>query len=345
MPTTIRTTLDRIAANATIPNVIAAAATVDVPPRAFELSRLLAFVGTHVRGRAGEPNGRQRLALGRIQRFAETNGTIRFPGCQRTLIATELVARVLAPVYINQQNRSLCGPNSLIIDVATRRPDDYARMVIELAESSETRLNRLVVTAGRRLLWHTWARNDIAQADYIMLGSLRSSSNIFGYGLGNLDTDEPVAGATRAKTLCDWLEAAGYINVRDETITQAMAAGSQHAYFGLGSNRTNNLTGKAANLQRAINQLGAGHRIIAFTSVELAREVMRGNLVNPETRCGFGAFFKPVSRHYMLVDALAASAVNVNMTAYTWGQRIVSVPIPVATFYDHYFGHVSAQPV
>lgn len=145
-------------------------------------------------------------------------------------ITDSLDARIDDPDLIDTGLVNLCGPGAFVRFVAEDNPANYARMGINLFETGRTvlmgtgKLAGRLVTAGYDLLTHpvpntTYTRGDgskgaLDPADWIILASIRDSDNWF---FDYQDENDAVAGITTPHSMENWMRAAGYTNIVNET--------------------------------------------------------------------------------------------------------------------------------
>jgi hypothetical protein len=160
---------------------------------------------------------------------------LKFPNMNRLVIGLQLIVRVFDYNRIQQRNKSLCGPVTLMHDFAKREPLNYVRFVINMAETRRGSLmlfgaeksKFIEVDEKANFLAFTVKRTDekisIVEADYIALGSLR-------YSVTGLPYKSAMAmDATTDKEMMTWMEEMGYSNVEDHMLNRlwAVAAKSQ----------------------------------------------------------------------------------------------------------------------
>ena len=137
-----------------------------------------------------------------------------WPNINKLDLASGLVARIDNPNLINQSGTPFCGPASLVRSLATSNPDGYAQAAIDLYTRGTARINTLTVTPGNNMKRAAVPANtDVA--DWIMLGSIRDSSNWFLSAGGWFGSN--LAGVTIPSTIESWFRNAGYTDVINDT--------------------------------------------------------------------------------------------------------------------------------
>jgi len=101
-----------------------------------------------------------------------------WPKIAKLDLASGLLARVDNPNLINQAGTPLCGPASVIHALATNNPDAYVQAAIDLYSKGKAQIGTLTLSPGNNLKQAAVPANT-DPADWIMLGSVRDSSNWF----------------------------------------------------------------------------------------------------------------------------------------------------------------------
>lgn len=113
----------------------------------------------------------------------------------KTDIETYLQQHLTYPESIDQGNTSLCGPAAFFYCLASKRPDLYARYVVEMALYGKvhlslegTKSNGLTVDAPTTLLQSCQSTNIV---DWLTLATLRNGDNpMLGLACGNSLTND-----------------------------------------------------------------------------------------------------------------------------------------------------------
>lgn len=148
------------------------------------------------------------------QFMANTSIVSQWPLVDKLDFASGLLARVDDPNRINQAGTPLCGPSTLVRSVALNDPDAYAQAGIDLYSKGTARIGNLNVRAGNELKRAPVAANT-NPADWVMLGSVRDTSNWFLSPAGWFRNN--FAGITLPSTIERWFRDAGYTRIINDT--------------------------------------------------------------------------------------------------------------------------------
>jgi hypothetical protein len=158
-------------------------------------------------------------ALNRVNTFLSgtPNTSLHFLCLQRDKVGAGLLKRVADPGKIRQGPAGLCGPASLLFDLATRDPDCYASFGISLFEQGNGKINKLEVKPNRALKI-AMSPPSMDQADWLMMASIRNSENtpLCDYDAPSGDWNQ-FKGMTLPGEMKSWLKKVGYTQVVDET--------------------------------------------------------------------------------------------------------------------------------
>jgi hypothetical protein len=199
---------------------------------------------------------------------------------------------------------------------AADQPIAYAKFAIELFEKGKAPLGRHNTIAPDFKLRFVTPGNDIDQADWMTLGSLRSSEN---WLVEYWNTDQELGGISTAWELARWLGDAGYRDVREET----------NAVRDKGE----------GNLREASRLYNEGYRTILF--------IDSGMLYMEKQTDDSGI----MDRHWVVLRSPVKIANgNVSLMIYTWGnaERTIpeysSKPLSLDDFLQNYHGYVAGKP-
>lgn len=293
------------------------------------LGRACAFPGPIGRGgRAGtaeadvsssRSTSPQQRAEELVDLFAARAGRGVFTSISRKRVADGLRVRVWAPSAINQGTSSLCGPASLLFDVATRDPEAYVRYVTALWETGQGRIGRIDVRPGTDLKAFDPGRN-VEASDWIALASLRDSENWF---FDYQEDSDALAGITLPGELEGWFKKAGYT----EVVNDARAIVDKDE----------------ACLRRADDYFRKGFRVCLF---------IHSNMLSPSTQGNGSA----TADHWVVQTGRVTfgvtmiegkPATTVSLRIFTWGEGRRAVPqagvLPLDDFLDNFYGFVAAR--
>lgn len=264
------------------------------------------------------PSARER-AEEIIRRFAGRMGGGVFRCILRSAVARGLLERVQVPSAINQKGSSLCGPASLLYDVATRDPVAYAEYVISLYEEGVGHIGRLEVRPGSDLKEHD-PGTTVEASDWIALASLRDSENWF---FDYQEASDAFAGITLPHELEDWFRRTGYTDVVDD----ARVIVDQ----------------EEENVLRADDYFGRGYRVCLFIhSNMLYKEKQSNGSATPD-------HWVVLTSRVLFGSTMVGSETKrtIAFTIYTWGEGHRAVPqtgiLTVDEFLDNYYGFVAAK--
>lgn len=254
-----------------------------------------------------------------IRRFAGRMGVAAFLHIPRAAVARGLLERIQIPSAINQAGSSLCGPASLLYDVATRDPVAYAEYVISLYEEGVGHIGRLEVRPGSDLKEHD-PGTTVEASDWIALASLRDSENWF---FDYQEASDAFAGITLPHELEDWFRRTGYTDVVDD----ARVIVDQ----------------EEENVLRADDYFGRGYRVCLFIhSNMLYKEKQSNGSATPD-------HWVVLTSRVLFGSTMVGSETKrtIAFTIYTWGEGHRAVPqtgiLTVDEFLDNYYGFVAAK--
>jgi len=157
-----------------------------------------------------------------VDAFARATGAGMWPGLSRATLAAELKTRLGAPNSVHQRQTPLCGPASFTRALIIDKPDDYAQAAIDLFNTGEATVGSLKIKPGDKVR-KSAPQNGTNQADWIMLASIRDSSNALLSAGGLLGGS--AAGITVPGTLAGWFTSAGFTTVlNNASVTQTVPA-------------------------------------------------------------------------------------------------------------------------
>jgi hypothetical protein len=166
-------------------------------------------------------------------------------------------------------------------------------------------------------------------ADWMVLGAIRNSNNVFWQGTWRGDPDQELAGLTRPEELTAWLEATGiYAGVRNEA-NWVSPAGIPHA------------TGL---------EMPEGRDV----AVLLHTNLLLGAKRNRKTQLDHTFLLDQFPNHYVVAlntptvavaddVALGIAAGDVLLSVWSWGRNDLSLVVPADHFVANYYGAVIAD--
>jgi len=137
---------------------------------------------------------------------------------------------------IRQGSMNLCGPAAFFQFVIKRDPVMFATYATDLFNTGQATLGSLSIAPGDDIKQADYAgflprmtSGICPQADWMVLGGLRNSTDAFWTGSFHGDPDQELAAGTRPAELADWLTQTGlYSSVKNEA-NWMQSAGVPHA--------------------------------------------------------------------------------------------------------------------
>ncbi|MET3180632.1 UNVERIFIED_ORG: hypothetical protein ABIC43_003798 [Variovorax guangxiensis] len=255
----------------------------------------------------------------------------------RELIALQLVVRIAHYKYIEQKEHPLCGPVTFMHGIARRNIEEYVLYVTGLAEIRRGDLgpNTVKVKSGSNLLGKRPRANgadQIREADYIALASLREGSNLLAYR--SASTNRTLEGMSTATTMKQWMRDAGFRNVED------------HIHNGW----------RLAGLLRKADRTRVGQSIIEPHLRTLRLRLAGGNTVMLVAAGSLGemslgrdysqsALMRVFGGHFMLALSVQISQTGATFGLVTWGRESAAdVEIPWSKLASWYRGYICGLP-
>jgi hypothetical protein len=249
-----------------------------------------------------------------------------FPNIARSDLMNTLRERIESPIAIDQKNTDLCGPASLMFLLASYKPNVYRQYVMELYEKGTAMLGSLRVTPGESCKNYN-PNGKMDAADWVALAGLRDSENLF------LDFDSveaSIAGRTAPFMIENWLHAAGFTDIVDET----------NLY----------LTKGADDFRKAARLLEQGYHVIMFVKGA-------GIDRNAENRSWLKQLVSFPNHWVVLTDVISLKDESVEFTVFSWGRpdkdvrqhsgkRLVpqdSTPMTMDHWLQYFYGYIACK--
>lgn len=265
-----------------------------------------------------------------------------FPKIDPVKFAFQLALRIREPKLINQAATNLCGPNSLVIQMAHERPSQYATLAVQLFRTGTGFIDKLEVEPGF-LVRNGYDPLALGECDYVVLGSVRNSAAIL---LGD-NLVRTIGLLTKPGVLCDWLRRAGYTTVEDHTFFEvptyakpiaAMTGGDLHGPRPTGFAAPTAGPDKVANLRLMAAKLNAGYKVIMNAEGDLYNQLIGTGVTNS----GLAGPSNAMATHWTYVTRITLSPTLITeIKLYTWGGSIKKTNIRIANFASRYAGFVS----
>jgi len=225
---------------------------------------------------------------------------------------------------IQQGALNLCGPAAFFQFIIKRDPVMFATFATNLFNTGEGDLGELHVAPGNEIrgmnysdLLPRMGGSICPQADWMVMGALRNSTNAFWTGSFHGTPDEVLAAGTRPGELSDWLEKTGlYTSVRNEA-NWMQSRGIPHA--------TGLVNAEGCDIAGLINA----------DLIHAARNLPPGSSW-PMTE---------FPNHWVIIIGETSKDVTrdaVFFNIWTWGGNQV-LEVPMDAFVNNYYGVVQAQ--
>jgi hypothetical protein len=246
-----------------------------------------------------------------VHSFSQKSSPGAFTKLHRDQIAKELHLRIADPTVIDQGKGGLCPSASVAYSIANTDPERYVKCVTELFDIGSTKIADWSLEPCSDLKNYALPSDSrIAEADWIIMASMRDSENWF------IDyqsvSDE---GGAWGREVALWLKKAGFTDIHSDW---------------------NYVFDKpATNLCEADRLYSKGYQVcLLIDSDPLLGETSR--ISQPDH---WVVLASNVSTNF------AKGSSSVNMTVYSWGKKL-SLPLTPMTlddFTDYYYGYVAGK--
>ncbi len=275
-----------------------------------------------------------------IADFEKKSGRGWWPHITRQDVAQGLRDRLRDPGKIHQGPTPFCGPASLLFCVLRYYPQDYVQYIVDLYDTGSGDLWGLHVEASQGVRdyagpWGTpiYGSKKIAAVDWIGLGTLRDSENMF-RSVSNIGTSsgkwyqDPLgtlgklwhgaAGITLPSTLADWFKRAQYPSVKNVT------------------------------------NLGHGSSPMGVQDIEQVADLWLQDydicfLINSQMLYASDQESRSmVPSHWVVLNSFPdVAGGNIRMKVFSWGDGQYLVPqgaaLPIESFLGNFHGYVAAR--
>jgi hypothetical protein len=260
-----------------------------------------------------------------IQAFRARAGSSPWTSLDRQSVADRLLEIIKQPRGLLQEGLNLCGPAAFFQMAAGRDPVGVASFATALFESGEGQLGELSVAPSEELLTADYAamgeRGALPpQADWMLLGALRNSMNVFWQPSWKGDPEQTVAGMTRPEELAGWMEKSGLWNGVKDDGKWAANRGIPHAL---------SLT------------MAPGTDIAFLININMLADSKTTFIQSIR----HNSFLQSFPNHWVVLLAepvLDEKEENVTLNVWTWGLTGRAV-VPVQIFIENYYGSVSGE--
>lgn len=171
-----------------------------------------------------------------ISNFTAETSASPWTSLERSAVAQRLGAIVSDPRQIQQGALNLCGPAAFFSQWAKRDPVAFANFATQLYDTGTAKIGSLQVGPGQDLLQANYpdmvtrmGGSVSPAADWMILGALRNSTDVFWQGSWEGDPNQELAALTRPEELANWFSATGIYAKVDNRANWATAAGIPQA--------------------------------------------------------------------------------------------------------------------
>lgn len=243
----------------------------------------------------------------------------------RTEIADRLQQLIGTPRAFQQGALNLCGPATFMCMWTGRDPVGFATYATQLYDTGCGAIGTLTVQPGQELLEQDFGAmkaqmgsNPTWSADWMVLGALRNSTDVFWQGSWTGNPDQQLSALTRPEELAGWLQATGiYGSVLDHGNWVTLAG------------------------------LPQAENLIVASGMDTAL-LIHMNLINsaqnaPQDRSFLLSQFP--NHFVMLLSEVVVDVTTglVHLSIWTWGESKLDLAVPQQDFIDNYYGAVTGR--
>jgi hypothetical protein len=225
---------------------------------------------------------------------------------------------------------NLCGPAAFFQTALGRDPAAVVQFAADLFDGGSATLGSLAVSPGQDLLGADYAAmsqkgDTSSQAEWMLLGALRNSTDVFWQGSWRGDPTQELAALTRPEELADWMSKSGiWSSVEDH--------------------------GKWASNPGIPNALDLkpyeGTDIALLIHLNLiAKSTVEAVGARPSVMPDDNILLSQFPNHWVVLlneVTLDVAQENLTLTIWTWG-GVLKLRAPRQVFLDNYFGAVIAR--
>ena len=270
-----------------------------------------------------------------IDAFRAETAASPWTSLDRGQVADRLADLIDDPRQIHQGALNLCGPAVFFCMWNARDPVGFARFATQLFDNGRASIGSMNVAPSRKLLTKDYSqmvplmKGDVTtQADWMVMGALRNSEDVFWQGTWTGDPRQELPGLTRPEELAAWMKATGvWKTVRNEA-NWATNKGVQHAID------LQIFKGWDTALLVNANLLVAAHPIDNTCGQDPG--------AMPENNW----ILKQFPNHFvMLLSEIVRNeqADTLEFGIWSWGHTLPCLSVPTKAFTDNYYGAVIGQ--
>lgn len=260
-----------------------------------------------------------------IANFKGRDGTSPWSSLSRADVADRLNDIVANPRLIQQGALNLCGPATFMCMWCGRDPVAFANFATALFENGSAAIGSLQVTPSPDLLNQDYnamvprmGASVAPQADWMFLGALRNSTDVFWQGTWTGDPSSNLSALTRPEELTSWLQATGIYQSVDDQANWVSLAGIPQA------------TGLT---------MTPGTDIALLIHLNLIKAAQN----SPKDSDWLMTQFP---NHYVMLVSEITSRVDqptVQLSIWSWGGTMPGLCVPQQDFLNNYYGAVIAK--
>jgi hypothetical protein len=262
-------------------------------------------------------------AVAIIETFRSSTATSPWNSLERGKVADRLEEIVRNPRVITQGALNLCGPAAFFNIVAGRHPVAVAQAATALFDTGACDIGGLHIAPKSDLTSVSYSdvlakmgSSPAPQAEWMLLGALRNTTNVFWQPDWKGDPSQELAGLTRPEELASWFTATGFF--------AKVSDGGKWA--------SNPGIPNAENLSLAA---GTDNAVLINTNLLAA---------TGQTTIDNSFILSSFPNHWVtLLSDVVADTTNkvVNVSFWTWGTPLLGLSIPQQAFLDNYYGAVT----
>jgi hypothetical protein len=261
-------------------------------------------------------------AIALIETFRLSTAISPWIWLDREAIANRLIDLVNEPRAICQGGLNLCGPAALLCMWNGRDPVGFATYATELYDTGTGYIGSLEISPSVDILEtdfnviseqaNTWA------ADWMLLGAIRNSLNVWWQPTWVGDPDQELAGLTRPEELAEWLSATGIYETVENEANWVVEKGIPHAL----------------NLRQQ-----AGRDIALLINTNLIKAAAENPKLDRDFLLSLFPSHFVVAVNEVLLDL---QETHVQLSLWTWGDTSLMLKVPKQAFVENYYGAVIA---